>query len=246
MTRYRPVTSYAFKFLVIGAGRGGTSLLAGLLDAHSQLEVGFERFSAAYLMGTGLPLDFTTTPATLAQDRAQLFRSACCAEAARHPQKLWGDKITTEHLGALREQPGINTLDLFFNRVMPDIKIIFILRDGRTCVRSKVTRTGQEVGTAIERWRYSVEVWRWLGGLKHRVHRLRYEDLVTHPTPVLEAVCTFLHIPFESDILQGTNSDKMRPEYRAHGMRYDGLSVGPELNAIAAQLEPELRECGYL
>ena len=41
-----------FEFLVIGAGRGGTSLLAGLLDFHDQLDVGFEQYSEACLAGT--------------------------------------------------------------------------------------------------------------------------------------------------------------------------------------------------
>ena len=43
----------SFEFLVIGAGRSGTSLLAGLLDSHSRLELGFEQDSEAILLAAG-------------------------------------------------------------------------------------------------------------------------------------------------------------------------------------------------
>jgi len=44
-----------FKFLVLGAGRGGTSLIAGLLDYHSELTVAYELCARGYLMGEELP-----------------------------------------------------------------------------------------------------------------------------------------------------------------------------------------------
>ena len=91
----------SFHFLVIGAGRGGTSLLAGLLDQHPRLEVGFEKFSVKYLMGRSLRLRAFGRRQRLLADRTGAFRRACLAESQRFPGLLWGNKITTEQLYGL-------------------------------------------------------------------------------------------------------------------------------------------------
>jgi hypothetical protein len=46
-----------FEFLVIGAGRSGTSLLTAMLDRHSELEVAFELGGLEYLGGRALEDD---------------------------------------------------------------------------------------------------------------------------------------------------------------------------------------------
>lgn len=123
-----------FDFLVIGAGRGGTSLLAGLLDNHP-----------LYLRGK---------------------------------------------------------------------KILFILRDGRSCVNSKVRRTNQPVNTACERWLYSVDCYRFLREKHNNSLCIKFEDLLLNPEHTLSTVCEFLDVEFSKVMLNGVSNKKMLPEYQ--------------------------------
>src|SRR5690242_13193581 len=109
-----------FGFLVVGAGRGGTSLLAGLLDSHDRLEVGFEDYSEAYLVGT----ESTASGSDIFDARVLAFLQGCKEEAARVQGRMYGNKITTEQLFGLEDHnvanpdAKIDVLDLFFNRYM--------------------------------------------------------------------------------------------------------------------------------
>ncbi len=233
-------------FLILGAGRGGTSLLAGLLDAHPALEVGFEHRSSATLLARKLPEGL---PHDL-DGRARAFLAAGRREAARHPGARWGNKITTEQLRGLEEAapdlPTDEVLDRFFNDWLAGVPVVFVLRDGRTCVRSKVERTGQPVEQAMDRWRFSVDVWRFLRDRHVANHRLKFEDLLADPEPVLEDVCDFLNLPFHRAMLGGTASRKMRSEYRRDHVDVSRAGLDGVPAGVEEALRPELAECGYL
>lgn len=237
-----------FGFLILGAGRGGTSLLAGMLDYHPALEVGFEHRSVATIMGAEVPgLDAHTF-----DRRVDAFLAACRAEAARHPGKRWGNKITTEQLFGLedhnRANPGapVDVLEEFFLRRLAGVKVVFILRDGRACVASKVARTGQSMALACERWRYSVRCHDFLRDRHPDRHLLRFEDLVARPEGTLQGVCNFLGVPWSAETLRGVRNDKMRPEYRSDAVdpaKARPAELPPE---HLASIEEDLRRCGYL
>jgi hypothetical protein len=236
-----------FAFLVVGAGRGGTSLVAALLDAHDRLEVGFELFSEGYLMGVAL----AASGPRIFDERAGAFVQACRDEAARHPATPWGNKITTEHVAGLEDHNAANpfaridVLDRFFNECLAGVKIVFVLRDGRTCVRSKVRRTGQSVAEACARWRYSVDVWRFLATRHAKNIRIRYEDVVREPVGTLSAVCAFLDVPFEPAMLRGTDSAKLRPEYRRQALDLSALDLAGVPDGCIERIRTELALCGY-
>lgn len=234
-------------FLIVGAGRGGTSLLAGLLDAHSRLEVGFEHRSVATLMGREVP----ARGPEMFDERVGAFLRAGAEESRRFPGKTWGNKITTEQILGLEDHnlanptAPIDVLDAFFNDALAGVPVVFLLRDGRTCVRSKVARTGQSVAQACERWKYSVEVWRFFRDRHLHNVRLRFEDLLADPRSSLDLACELLQVPWEDRMLHGTRSGKMRPEYRR-----EGIDVAPaQLEDIPVECEEllatELVECGY-
>jgi hypothetical protein len=237
-----------FGFLVVGAGRGGTSLLAGLLDCHPALEVGFEHASVATLMGAEVPgLD----PGTF-ERRVDAFVDACRREAARHPDQRWGNKITTEQVHGLEDHNRANpaapldVLDAFFNRRLAGVKVVFILRDGRSCVASKVRRTGQPLALACERWRYSVRCHDFFRERHPDNLRLRFEDLVARPEETLGGVCAYLGVPWRPEMLEGVRNHKMLPEYRSGGLDVSKTRV-PELPAEhLADIAADLRRCGYL
>jgi hypothetical protein len=243
-----PEPPSAFNFLILGAGRGGTSLLAGLLDQHSGVEVGFELFSIDCLMGQGLQ---THGEDSMIAQRVQAFRSACQQEALRFPGKLWGNKITTEQLAGLEDHKLANPtdpvriVDYFFHQGLPDVKIVFILRDGRTCVRSKINRTGQSVELACARWNFSVDVYRFLQTRHSNTICLKYEDLLAQPMACLEAVCAFLGLAYEPGMLSGTDNAKMLPDYRQPGLDTSKLHLDNIPDGIDRLIAENLAYCGY-
>ncbi len=237
-----------FGFLVIGAGRGGTSVLAASLDAHDALEVGFEQFSEGYLMGKAL----ATAARGMFDQRALAFVRACRDEAARFPAVSWGNKITTEQVFGLEDHNVANpdapvaVLDRFFNHHLRGVKIVFVLRDGRTCVRSKVARTGQSLELACERWKYSVKVYRFLESRHDNRICVRFEDLLRDPERTLTAICTFLGVAYQPAMLAGTRSEKMRPDYRQPQLDTSKLALFDVPPGCLERIGDDLRLCGYL
>lgn len=228
-----------FEFLLIGAGRGGTSLPAGLLDYHPALKVGFERFSVDYLMGEKL----SGAEKMNLEARLSHFKKSCEEESKSY--KHWGNKITTEQIFALSECGEDHFEERFRDELCKGRKTIFIIRDGRTCVRSKISRTGQSVEEAVKRWKYSVGFMLRLrdSGYDHLI--LKYEELVQNPEKELQRICGFLKVKYDPQMLEGTENKGMRPEYRQNGFSHSQMEIDEEAQQYEALLQPELSELGY-
>jgi Sulfotransferase family len=247
-----------FAFHLIGAGRGGTSLIAGLIDTHPDCVVHFEEFSIGFLMGKAPTLaESEHNPTLRTAARIANFVSACEAASIAFPNKLWGHKTTTEQiagLGSVRQNlsppspnaEDIHALDAFVENLI-DVPTIFILRDGRTCVRSKAARTGQPIEVAVRRWKYSIRV---LNLLKERSPRLlviKFEDLITNPESTMRAVTLFLGVPYDPIVLSGTENQKMLPEYRSKIFDTKKIYVEEESHQEWIEdIRPELVANGYM
>ncbi|MEZ5293375.1 MAG: sulfotransferase [Vicinamibacterales bacterium] len=237
-----------FRFLIVGAGRGGTSLLAALLDYHSQLEVGFEQHAESCLMGKALP---PGVPITF-EGRVGAFMAACHADADRYAGRIWGNKITTEQVLSLETAPppasagSFDVLNALFNQHLRDQAVVFILRDGRACVNSKVRRTGQPMEIACRKWLYSVECYQFFKTRHPRSLCVKFEDLLAAPESTLRSTCELLGIPYEPGMLEGVANEKMLPDYRSatidRSKRAPADLPEPHLESIRAGLI----ECGYL
>lgn len=236
-------------FVVLGAGRGGTSLLAATLAGHSRVAVAMEAFGASCLLGLGPGLTYGNDH-DIFTARTRAFREACLGEIGRHPGRIWGNKITTEQLFGLEDHnalhpPYVDVLDRFFRETIPEFRIVVIVRDGRACTASKVRRTGQTWEQAAFRWHYSVRALKAVRHLGRPACEVRFEDLVAEPEPVLERVCRHLDVPFERDMLRQTDSATLLPEYRRPAFDSSRAAV-PDVPAhIAAFLQPDLDYCGY-
>lgn len=220
-------TSKNIDLLIIGPGRGGTSLLAALLDTHPQFTVELELHSVACLMQP----QSSIWPQPQHKIRVKRFLKMCRSSAASSQKtKYWGNKITTEQL---KEIYGLNPekgLDYFFGKLPKSTKVIFIMRDGRTCIPSKIKRGGKTLDEAISLYRFSDLVYEKSKPLKSRQTAVTYEGLLSKPQETLSDICDFLNIPFWGEMLAGTQNSKLLPEYRLHGIKaekLDGITDEP-------------------
>ena len=238
-------------FLIVGAGRGGTSLLMGLLDEHEMVEVGFELHAIDCLMGFDLSETAYQHRANLIDYRVSEFKKRCIEEAMSSPDKLWGNKITTEQIYGLHDHNVVNGSDVdevtrFFQDYFAETKIIFIMRDGRTCVRSKLERTTQDLGHAISRWKYSVEMFRKLQRVHSQLLVVKYEDLVRDTTATLVSICDFLGIDYQEAMLKGVTNKKIPSQYQNSKIDKSKLSLkGVPPLAIPLLLD-DLRSLNYI
>ena len=236
----------SFQFLIVGAGRSGTSLLAGLLDQHSSIEVGFEYGASEYLRGKGLADD----PANILEQRAGGFRDACQREAKKSNCLMWGNKITTEQLGGLNKHnyynaPKLDVYSLFFNQYMSGIRVIYLLRDGRACIQSKMKRTGQPMEQAVAHWKRAVQVYDLLQE-RNQTLFVRFESLLADPRASLSQILGFLGQPYQEQTMEGTMHPKMLPQYRRPGFDAERGTSFDAGHACVPYIRDELTRTGYL
>jgi hypothetical protein len=216
---------------------------------HPSVDVGFERYAQDILMNCEMPSDGVDT----VEHRLGVYLAACsvdaCASAASG--HLWGNKITTEQIRAaiLAEDDHRDcdqSLDYFFNQLLAEQLIVFILRDGRSCVSSKMNRAGLSLEEACDRWMFSVRCWEFLSRRSDPTVIIQFEDLVRHPVEVLKGICHQLGIVYQPIMLSGTASEQLLPEYRQAGFdlsRLQEVSLPPFGEAM---IRSDLLKTGYI
>jgi Sulfotransferase family len=233
--------------LVIGAGRGGTSLLAACLDGHPKITMRSEFMSTEVLIGDNFPV---SSISRLAEERLARFRALCDEDRARHPGKIWGNKLTTEQFAGLEVHNAlngvcVNMIERFLS-TMESYRVIFVIRHGASCIESKVRRTGQPLVRATLGWCYSVrllEGMRELGGLKAVC---RYEDLVAEPKKTLSNLCDTLGLSFHEGMLAQTGCALLPEEYRYGCFLSEKSEKHPTLPPeILTMIAPSLERLGY-
>lgn len=215
-------------FHISGAGRSGTSLMTGLIDAHPRCTVVPETLSKTLLhSGEGEP-----------SARIAAYLAACESAATEAAPLIWGHKSPTEHVYPMGRDGALAYIEATKN-----IPCIFMLRDGRTCVVSKMRRKNAPLERAIELWKYSIWYLQRLREAGGPLLVVKYEDLVGDPAEELQRVCSFLGIEYEPVMMSGTTSEKMQVAYRRAGFD-PPAPVGPEQDWFVA-LQPELQAVGY-
>jgi hypothetical protein len=208
-----------------------------------------EYHSVGILMGDAEPIHSVDT---LLEDRLAHLNAVCDEDRARHPGSIWGNKITTEQIRGLEEHNFLNgkTVDVVgrFARAMGEYRKIFITRDGRACVESKVRHTRMPMMRAALNWCYSVRVLDRLDYLGELCATVRYEDLVRWPADVLMNVCDALQIEFHPGMLNQTKNEQLLPPEYRHGrfLKEKATEIPLLPDAILNIIEPDLRRLGYL
>lgn len=232
------------RLLVIGAGRGGTSLLTALLDQHTQVTMGFEFAARGYLVD---PVAETL------DERLAGLRYECDRRAERFHTPIWGNKWTTGQIAYLyADAPSLDlddlndhVLDRFFNVHFAGWPVVFVVRDGPACIDSKRRRDGLDEREAADRWLYSIRCLRFLEAHPAALHVVRFEELVHEPGRTLSGVCGFLGIDFEETMLAGTANPKMRPEYQRAGFDLGATRAVEASPSLRQYLAPAMRLAGY-
>lgn len=225
--------------LVLGSGRGGTSLLASMLDAHPQLEVATEDFVADFLVPPqGQILDHPVS-------KLKAFVQACNKAAAKSKLR-YGNKVTTEQLGFV-EDFGRNSeaRDALRKELWQHRKIVFIVRDGRSCISSKLERTKADYPTALAYWKHGVQMLQYLQEQKLDLCLVRFEDLLQNPREELRRVCDFLNISYSESMLSGTASDRIFIDYRQQELDPNKLHRAIDPRVKIEDLKSELIFLGY-
>ncbi len=182
--------NFAAPLVLVGAARGGTTLLANLVGAHPRVTIYHERFT----IGKDSYRD--TFEATHGTD--DLARAFICylPHALKQANARWGIKICTYHWAR-------DDYDRFLH-TFPRAQIIFVVRDGRDVVlsmlkRSQLFKTPEQCAT---RWLESVEVFEYLRDrAPQQLLWFRYEELVADPARQVQAICQFIGEEFHPEML---------------------------------------------
>jgi hypothetical protein len=205
--------------LVVGAIRSGTTLLRLMLDAHSCIamapETSFPKslfLEAAHLPGESVGARVVRTPKwpDLGIDREEYL--AGCArrsgvEALEFVWELYGIRHAKPIVGD--KSPGYVRFLPEIERVLPRIRVIHLIRDGRDCYASQlhsrfslyspVIRTAE--AQAAE-WCEAVGAGRRDGPRLAAYLEVRFEELIIETKRVLTEICSFLGVPFEPKMLE--------------------------------------------
>lgn len=209
-------------FFITGVQRSGTTLLSVILGNHPEIDI--DGYATAFRLVTcfkdyakSLPIHLkyeedAVIKRAIAQDYRgrlaeftdyknfskygnvkQLFSEGVKSQLKQSQRTLWGDKTPNmqHYLG-----------DLLM--LVPNAKIIHIVRDGRATAYSHANRAHQHILLAAQDWMQGNIValvnQKLLGEKQHLI--IKYEDLLKSPKQTIQQVCHFLEIEFTPEMLQ--------------------------------------------
>ena len=190
-------------FLILGNGGGGTSLLRGLMNAHSQCEVLFEH--------KGQRTD--SNPAGYVGPEKELECWCELAAEAGASGICWGNKIPIEQLMTRNYtiETAIKLIDHF--------KIIFIQRRF-----SRVYKPGHAPEPYYrENWKWGHRCyWQMRERKPDGIIAVSFEDLLLRTSVELERICAFIGVIYEPWMILGTKETGY-PSYNQDGIDYSRL-----------------------
>lgn len=257
---------------IVGAQRSGTTLLSVMLEQHPEIlmeknAVSFRLISvfnnAAEILPHNLQVDRNDfyhwlikndykgrLASLLDLDNLASYDSMKGLIAGSIKRKLEAEQKTYWADKAPNLQLYIPELLL----LIPEAKIVHIIRDGRANAFSIAQRSYQHLQWSAQHW---VEMN--IPGLinqdllgKDRYHLLKYEDLLLEPEATLSQLCTFLDLPYSGEMLQW-NRGALAEEKRYVKSSLDTGKIDRYLSQLTAQnlrqveriQGPLLKKLGY-
>jgi len=219
-------------FFIVGVQRSGTTLLSKMLSQHPEIEM--ESKSVGFRLITGFGNLYDLLPFNLQHDKKaflawlikndsdgrlsevidyqnlsdynsvrELIRGSIKKKLAKNGKTVWGDK-------APNLQHYLDDVLL----LMPEVKILHIVRDGRANAHSMSTRSYQHLSLSAQKWVdgniFGIVNQEILGAKQYKM--ILYEDLLNDPEKIGKEICTFLNIKFSTEILQLSGQQMDQPE----------------------------------
>ena len=164
------------KFFIMGNGGSGTSLLRGLLNAHSKIDCTFENIQ---------------------REKSFEENNAAWSKLRDESSALrWGNKVPYEQF--LTGKWGETELC----KIAEHYKIIWIVR---RFTRYSHNAKGQRLETYRTNWIKAQELYFNIkDGHPDTVIMVSFEDLILRPVAEMRRICDFLNVDFENTMLNGT------------------------------------------
>ncbi|MEM7766267.1 MAG: sulfotransferase [Pseudomonadota bacterium] len=229
--------SEAPHIFVLGIPRAGTTLLASILAAHTgvsafRLETHFFlQRNYQYLRIPGVdPADIRSMVLT-STSRVDLYD--------RLARRMVGDAPAPQRV--LEKTPGHARLLPELLTGFPNAQFVFLIREPRDAYASL------QGGVKLPRFTPAqyADFWNRLtdraaSAPTDRVHMVRYEDMVCDPVACLQAVCSFLGLDYQPDMLSPDVHAQHSPEYSSRGdHKRLGKAITPSSIGKWKQVLPE-------
>ncbi len=229
--------------MIVGNPRSGTTLLRLMLDAHPdlaippethfipalfqlegdrhQLRESFYKKLTAYPTWPDFHLDanqfvthiLTIEPFTISAGLRCFYQMY----AKRLGKSRWGDK-TPDYILRLKE----------IQTVLPEAHFIHIIRDGRDVALSMKEmwwRAGDDMEEQASNWIWRIREGRQQGQFCQHYLEVRYEELITNTTKVLQDICAFINLPYHSQMEDYYKSAESRLNELNDFYKLDGTCI---------------------
>lgn len=199
-------------FFILGVPRSGTTLLSVILNNHSKLYIPQVSYLGRFLqfldqnnivdieynimniwneterLHSVSPLQGFDESKTFQENISEILMQ----DATKNGKVIWGDKAP----------PFIDKI-AEIKLLFPDSKIIQIIRDPRSNVMSLHKRQYTDIEIAAERWRdlnlQGLNTGKILSDKEYL--KIHYEDLLANPEEVLNDVCKFLNVEYQTELI---------------------------------------------
>jgi hypothetical protein len=221
LSKAQKLESYAPMPIVVGFPRSGTTLLRLMLDAHPDLAIPPETHfipdilnlesdtskpsklrEAFYQKLTAHPRwqDFHLTPEEFYENLADIepftissgLRCFYQMYANRFGKSRWGDK-TPLYVVRIKD----------IQTALPEAHFIHIIRDGRDTALSMKRMwwgAGDDMEKQASNWIWQIREGRQQAQFCQHYLEVRYEELITNTTKVLQDICAFINLPYHSQM----------------------------------------------
>jgi hypothetical protein len=218
--------------VIVGCPRSGTSLLAVMLDAHSQLAIPPETSFLPNVMGlAGDPESLrrrffeivTADKMTISNwsdfgldkdvfwRRLHAIAAFTVAAGTRAFYALYGEGQRKTRTGD--KTPGYVFTMQHIQALLPEAHFIHVIRDPRDTVmswRKTWFAPSQDYAELGAFWRQNVEVGRRAALAVRHYQEIRFEDLVLRPETELKRLCTYLSLAYEPAMLDSSARGEAR------------------------------------
>ena len=233
--------------VVVGCPRSGTSLLAVMLDAHSQLAIPPETSFLPNVMGMSGESEtlrrrffdiVTTDRMTISNwsdfglDKDRFWRKLqaipvfTVAAGTRAFYALYGEAQNKARTGD--KTPGYVFTMQHIQALLPEAHFIHVLRDPRDTAmswRKTWFAPSQDYAVLGQYWRQNVEAGRRLAQGLRRYLEVRFEDLVLQPEVELKRLSDYLALPYEPGMLDSGARGQARLARLQGRMHADGRMI---------------------